>query len=96
MIEQYIKTTKCPYCDHPLNHGSNMMDGSNSTLNSKKRDSLTLGICYYCVHIIGYVNNQVIAVNDDLLDHIKSTKPQLYEQLLEAQKTLLEVKNEDK
>lgn len=92
MIEDYIKDSKCPYCNHTLNHGSNV-SGDNEKLSNRKANSLTLGLCYYCAHIIGYVNKTIIPIDEDLENHIKRTKPELYSQLLEAQKTLLEVKD---
>lgn len=90
-MEAYIEKQYCPHCGHELNHADNLIGSTSPTATPNK---MRFGLCYFCCGILGFFQNKIVIIPDEILEHTKITKPKFYEDLINAQKTLLEVKNE--
>jgi hypothetical protein len=85
----YTNEHNCPHCGHKLNHALDAQ-GEAPEFDKDKRNSARLGFCFYCHEIIMYLNQEILAVPEEIMTFLKETRPEFYETLMEAQKALRE------
>ena len=83
----YIGTNECPTCGHKLNNATPVSGQGVSD------DLPNIGLCAYCGELIAFIDDEIIKVPDDVLEHLKTDQPEYYTYITESQKYFKEELN---